>query len=300
MSLSVVGPWAKDKLDRLKQYLEAYTTILSKQKWCQGFHYIDAFAGPGTHEIRVAGKRLSPVEDLFQSAAEFLQESEEQRQFLAGSPRVALEISHPFSTYVFVEKSPERVAELENLKKEFEGSRKVGIRQRDCTAFLRDRVANNENVDWRTNRAVVFLDPFGMQVGWPTIELLAKTKAIEVFVNFPVGMAIQRLLLRSGEFTEPQRRKLDEYFGSSEWFNEIYKKRKADLFGDEPMEKVEKSGERLAKWYRDRLAKAFGHASKAALIRNTKRGHLYYLMLASPKANAVKIADHILGAGEYV
>ena len=300
MSLSVVGPWAKDKLDRLRRYLEAYATILSKQRWCQGFHYIDAFAGPGIHEVRSARKRLSPVEDLFLGAADYLHESEEQRQFLSGSPRVALEISHPFSTYTFVEKSPERVVELENLQGEFKRSRKIGIRQTDCTAFLRDRVAKSENVDWGTNRAVVFLDPFGMQVGWPTIELLAKTKAIEVFVNFPVGMAIQRLLLRSGEFTDTQRKKLDEYFGSDEWFKEIYKKRKADLFGDEPIEKVEKSGERLAKWYRDRLAKVFGHASKAALIRNTKGGHLYYLMLASPNSTGTKIANHILGAGEYV
>ena len=41
---------------------------------------------------------------------------------------------------------------------------------------------------------MVFLDPFGMQVPWSTIEALAKTKAMELIINFPLGMAIQRLL----------------------------------------------------------------------------------------------------------
>jgi hypothetical protein len=36
------------------------------------------------------------------------------------------------------------------------------------------------------------------------------------------------------------------------------------------------------------------------LIRNTRGGHLYYLMLASPKSTGVKIADYILGAGETI
>jgi len=55
-----------------------------------------------------------------------------------------------------------------------------------------------------------------MQAPWQTIERLAKTKAIEVFVNFPVGMAIQRLLRRDAQCTPSQQKKLDQYFGSSE------------------------------------------------------------------------------------
>lgn len=52
MAESVVGPWAKDKLDRLAKYLHAYTVIMKDRRWCQGYHYIDAFAGPGEHEVR--------------------------------------------------------------------------------------------------------------------------------------------------------------------------------------------------------------------------------------------------------
>jgi len=61
-----------------------------------------------------------------------------------------------------------------------------------------------------------------MQVPWSTIEQLAATKQVEVFINFPVGMAIQRLLPRSAQFTERQRSKLDDYFGDAGWYDQVY------------------------------------------------------------------------------
>jgi hypothetical protein len=92
---------------------------------------------------------------------------------------------------------------------------------------------------------------------------------------------------------------LDEYFGSPDWFNIIYRTEQT-LFGEASDEKVERSGRRLVKWYRERLRNEFGHVSRAALFRNTRGSHLYYLLLASPNATGVKIADHILSAGEIV
>jgi len=301
MAESVVGPWAKDKLDRLGKYLHAYTTIMKGQRWCEGFHYIDAFAGPGDHEIRQqkADKRHDAQQAML-DVSSYGGEQEEQRQFLAGSPRVALDLEFPFTNYVFVEHSPERIAALDQLKAQYGSGRQIHVRQEDCTKYLRDKVATNPKLDWKTNRALVFLDPFGMQVGWQTVADLAATKAIEVFLNFPVGMAIQRLLLRQPDkFTDAQRRRLDEYFGSPDWMDVLYKRRKT-LLGDEAQEKIDASGEALLKWYRDRLRTVFSHVSKAALIRNTRGGHLYYLLLASHNPTGVKIANDILSAGETV
>ena len=198
---------------------------------------------------------------------------------------------------MFVEKSEERARELESLKAEYP-DRKILIRRTDCNSYLHQLVTKG-SASWKKNRAVVFLDPFGMQVPWETIELLGKTQAIEIFVNFPVGMAIQRLLLRSGEFTDAQRKKLNEYFGSPEWYDLLYARRR-DLFGEDDIEKADASGKKLVKWYQGRLKAIFGHVSRAALIRNTKGGHLYYLILASPNATGKKIADYVLTAGEYV
>ncbi|MBI2478877.1 MAG: three-Cys-motif partner protein TcmP, partial [Planctomycetia bacterium] len=292
--------WAADKLDRLGKYLSAYTTIMKDQSWCEGFYYIDAFAGPGEHEVRKKSDdqshtKTNPLLDV----ASYGQSQEEQRQFLAGSPRVALDIEHPFTGYVFVDRSSARVAQLEMLKDEYGKSRKIRIRQQDCNGYLQKTVVSNPQVDWSCNRALVFLDPFGMQVSWSTLESLGRTKAIEVFLNFPVGMAIQRLLPRdTGKITDKRRAMLDEYFGSPDWFDVVYRTTRT-LFGDEE-EKIEQSGKRLVKWYQGRLRAAFGHVTKAALIRNTRRGHLYYLMLATPKPNAAKIANHILSAGETI
>lgn len=301
MAESVVGPWAKDKLDRLGKYLHAYTVIMKDQRWCRGYHYLDAFAGPGEHEIRqqMPDKRHEAQQALL-DVSSFGGEQEEQKQFLAGSPRVALDLQFPFTNYIFVEHSPERIASLEQLKAGYGTDRQIHIRQEDCTKYLRDKVANNPKLDWKTNRALVFLDPFGMQVGWQTIADLAATEAIEIFLNFPVGMAIQRLLRRQPEnFTDAQRRRLDEYFGAADWFDVLYKLNRT-LFGDDAHEKVDASGLALLNWYRGRLREVFPHVSKAALIRNTRGGHLYYLLLASHNKNGVKIADQILSAGEVV
>lgn len=301
MAESVVGPWAKDKLERLQKYLHAYTTIMKKQSWCDGFHYIDAFAGPGDHEIRqAAADRTVDPRNALLDISSFGGEQEEQQLFLAGSPRIALELEFPFTNYVFVERSPTRIAALEQLKAEYGNSRQIHIRQQDCTQYLLEKISLNSQLDWKRNRALVFLDPFGMQVGWDTVASLASTKGVEVFLNFPVGMAIQRLLLRQPEnFSEAQRQRLDDYFGSPDWFDAIYKRRRT-LFDDEAQEKVTASGEALLKWYRSRLETVFSHVSKAALIRNTRGGHLYYLLLASHNATGVRIANDILSAGDYV
>jgi three-Cys-motif partner protein len=298
MAKSLVGPWAKDKLDRLGKYLNAYTKIMRKQTKFDGYYYIDAFAGPGEHEIR--DKRAPNLRNLLLNVADFGQSAQEQQRFLAGSPRVALDIDYPFSAYVFVERSPSRVAQLEALKVEYGTSRKIAIRQRDCNGYLRDNVVANPRIDWRRNRALVFLDPFGMQVPWVTLQALGRTRAIEVLLNFPVGMAIQRLLPRDPDrITDKRRAMLDEYFGSPEWFDVIYPTIKT-LYGEDTPKKLEKSGKPLLEWYQNRLKHAFGFVSKAALFRNTRGGHLYYLLLASHNQTGVKIANHILGAGEAV
>jgi three-Cys-motif partner protein len=128
---------------------------------------------------------------------------------------------------------------------------------------------------------------------------LLQTEKIEIILNLPVGMAIQRLLPRSGIFTEQQRKKLNEYFGSPDWEKVIYEKA-PNLFGDTDTIKVEGSGERLAKWYQKRLERAFGYAPNPRLIRNSQGSHLYYLLWAGPNKTGHKIASHILNQGEQI
>jgi hypothetical protein len=87
--------------------------------------------------------------------------------------------------------------------------------------------------------------------------------------------------------------------GSSEWFDVLYKRHRG-LFGDDDVEKVESSGLKLVHWYQGRLKAIFGYVSRAALIRNTKGGHLYYLVWAGPHEMGLKGANYILKKGERV
>lgn len=141
-----------------------YTTVLKKQdRWLRGTIFVDAFAGPGLSRVRTREKAAEPPglfgPDPESDAAEV--------EFLKGSPRVALDIANPFNFYIFVEREGQRIAELKGLKVEYALTRDVTVRGGDANAALQSWLASG--IDWQHYRAVVFLDPFGMQVPWSTI-----------------------------------------------------------------------------------------------------------------------------------
>ena len=289
-----VGPWAQEKLTCLGKYLSAYTTILRKQRF-KGYFYIDAFAGPSKLKLR-EGHEDDTTQQYLLEPGDYASDDSGQVEYIMGSPRVALQLEHPFSSYVFVERNKERVKQLEELALEAAKSgRKVHVRQRDCNEYLIE-LLHDSRERWRNWRGVIFLDPFGMQVPWSTIAEIGRTKAIEVFINFPVGMAIQRLLKRNGQFSPNERARLDSYFGTDEWFDLLYRKKK-DLFGDGGVDKLKDAGDRLVKWYRGRLKDAFGHVTTAREVQSTTGRPLYYLIFAGPNKKGAAIADHVLQQG---
>ena len=52
----VINYWSEVKLDIIKDYARAYSTIMAKQQWCKGHFYIDAFAGAGMHISKATGE----------------------------------------------------------------------------------------------------------------------------------------------------------------------------------------------------------------------------------------------------
>ena len=291
-----VGPWASEKLNCLEKYLSAYTTILRKQSWCHSYLYIDAFAGAGRAKLRQPDSEIQTNQvNLFANLPDEDLPDEESESYIDGSPRVALSIKHPFTKYIFIELNPDRASQLEELKSEFRNSRDIQIVAGEANNVIQKKVLERDLYDWSRTRAVAFLDPFGLQVPWKTIEALASTKAIEVIVNLPVGMTIQRMLPASGEFTSQQRDRLTSYFGSPDWESILYSV-SSGLLGD-TREKIRNSGEVLARWYQERMTEAFGHAAVPRLIRNSSGGHLYYLLWAGPNPTGARIASHVLAQG---
>ena len=290
---SSVGPWAKEKLDALSRYLDFYTTVLKKQgHWLQGTIFVDAFAGPGLSRVRTKDK-IASGPGLFGTDSE---SDTAEIEFLKGSPRVALDITNPFTRYIFVERDPERIAELTKLRVEYAQTRNIAVQESDANTAL--DMWLKSGIDWQHHRAVVFLDPFGMQVPWSTIELLARTKAVEVIINFPLGMAIQRLLTKSGDIPSGWQMSLDTFFGSPGWRQLVYEER-GGLFGPH-VSKIPNSGRKLLEWYRSRLRSIFGHVSTARLIKNTRGNPLYYLIWAGPHKKGLDGAEYLLSRGERI
>jgi three-Cys-motif partner protein len=298
---TAVGPWAREKLDALGKYVAAYTTVLKKQTWCAGTIFVDAFAGPGKSRVRPSST-AAPGPDPLLSGFDLEAGGDDapaMAEYIKGSPRVALDIPNPFSRYIFIERATDRLAELEQLKIEYGAARRIDVVAGDANDALREALLDG-GIRWRGHGgrghvAVVFLDPFGMQVPWSTIADLAGTGAIEIIVNFPMGMAIERLLARSGDISDDWRRSLDEFFGTPDWHALAYRTVN-DLLG-EKTEKIPKCGPRFAEWYAGRLGQAFGHASQPRLIKNTRGGHLYYLIWAGPHPKGLEIANYVLKGG---
>lgn len=290
-----VGPWAHQKLDCLKRYLEAYTTILRQQKGLR-YYYVDAFAGPGRARIRELYRSHSDENFLF----DYTPETKDEEEYIDGSPRVSLSIHHPFMGYLFIEKQQNRIETLSSeLKADFPSlSNRIRICKGDANTEILSRIIDNQNMDWRRDRAVVFLDPYATELKWSTIEKLAHTGAIEIIVNNTLPMAVNRLIPRSGEIPETWRSRLNSYFGSEEWERIAYSSQQT-LLGDQ-LTKNEQAANRLGRWYGERLKELFGHTAPPRIVRNTHGTPIYFLHWAGPNATGEKIAAHIMEQGEVL
>lgn len=85
-----------------------------------------------------------------------------------GSAYVALRTNPPFGRYVFVDRNPEHAESLDGLRQEFPDlANRISVEVADANVFLQDWC---RTTDWKMNRAVVLLDPYGMQVDWFTSQ----------------------------------------------------------------------------------------------------------------------------------
>jgi three-Cys-motif partner protein len=183
------------------------------------------------------------------------------------------------------------------LKSEFpELAADIDVRQGDANEEIRALCAK----DWSTRRAVMFLDPYGMQVEWATVEAVAATKAIDLWILFPLGIGVNRLLTRSGEIPPSWRRRLDLLLGSPDWYEAFYKVEHIPMLFDTPEPKLVKATtETIGKYFNDRLAQIFsGVAPKPRVLLNSANCPLYLLCFAVGNSNgapiALRIANHLL------
>lgn len=278
------GDWTSAKLDILEKYLRSYTTALKGTPLKKA--YIDAFAGTG---YRTAAD--GPSGELFPDLA-----AAAPQRLLDGSARLALKVSPRFDSYVFIERSPARCEGLELLKSDFPDlADDIRIVRGDANEEIQALCAKN----WRRHRAVLLLDPYGMQVEWQTLEAVAATKAIDLWLLFPLGIGVNRLLTRSGEIPQSWRNRLNVLLGTTDWYDEFYRVESSrTLFADE--ERVVKASvETIGRYFNMRLRAIFaGVADEPAVLRNSANCPLYLFCFAASNVKgapiALKIANSLL------
>lgn len=294
------GDWTTIKLDIVGKYLAAYTKALQGKPTVERPFikaYIDAFAGTGYRTLSDAN--TDDVEDSTNEASLALPDlaASEPQQLLDGSARIALKVEPRFDRYIFIERRKKHVQELENLKAEFPAlAPDIRVTRGDANEEIQVLCAKN----WTDRRAVLFLDPYGMQVEWDTIVAVARTKAIDLWLLFPLGIGVNRLVTRSGEIPESWQRRLDLLLGTPDWREEFYSvEQDRQLFG-EPKERIVKASiETTGRYFNKRLEGVFpGVAPKPAVLRNSVGNPLFLFCFAAANEKgapiAVKIANHLL------
>ncbi|MCE5229177.1 three-Cys-motif partner protein TcmP [bacterium] len=263
-----IGFWSEDKLRILQDYSKEYSTILHAQKK-QGrefrHYYIDAFSGAGIHISRNTGEQVK------------------------GSPLNALSVEPPFTGYFFIDSDSEKT---DYLRDAIGNRMDVKIFNGDCNTHLIQDIFPQIRYE-NYQRALCFLDPYGLHLDWKIMEIAGRSKVIEIFLNFPIQDMNRNVLRRdTGAVDDEQRARMNKFWGDESWKEAAYRK-EIDMFKFEMAEK--ESNDAVAQAFRKRLNKiaGFKFVPNPLPMRNSKNAVVYYLFFASNNATGETIAKAI-------
>lgn len=291
------GPSTATKLRCLQQYLQSFSIALRNQNFA--CIYIDAFAGSGSRtEIRPALPLLGP---------EF---AEPEEVTTPGSARLALEIDPPMNTLVFIEQDASRFAELEAMAANYP-ERKILLRRGDANELVR-RLC--KHVRWRGPdtvgrgiRGVVFLDPYGMEVEWETVEAIASTETLDCWYFFPLSGLYRNAPHNPTRLDTSKENSLDCVLGTSDWRRRWYDHDVApnDIFETKEQAVRRADVDAIETYVKERLSTVFrGTVLDPIRLHHKNGAPLASLFFAvsntSPAAVklATQIASHIVSAGK--
>lgn len=266
------GPWTITKLAKVREYLIAYQDVMLQQKWAETI-YIDAFCGSGAYKLRGA------------------------RDFTTGSALQAIELERPFARYHFIEKSKASLDALRDNIDQRAHKRKAFYHAGDVNDMLPDIVASLTS----KQRAVIFADPYGMQLHWKTVEAVAKVPRCDFWLLVPT-MALLRVATK-----DPKRRqkswdsRIDAFMGEQGWRTRWYESTGQTNFFDSSEEVIRTATlDKVSDDFRERLGQVFPAVAQKVLHLKDGNRPLFTLMFAcsnpSPGAQriAMRIANHLL------
>jgi len=267
------GAWTELKLNTISKYLGFYTKALNNVKKRYGWNliYIDAFAGTGECTVKDSDV---PID---------------------GSAKIALQTVPCFDQYIFIEENEGYSIALDKLCTEH-SDKETHVYNDDANDRISD-ICNS--INWKKNRAVMFLDPYGMEVKWPTLEGIAKTKAIDVWYFFPLSGLYRQAARKYVSLDEGKEKAIDELLGTTEWRSAFYEKpAQGDLFDADPSAERTLEWDGLIRYVRDvRLKSIFAEVSKPLILPRTgvPRFALFFAV-SNPGAVglSMKVANYIL------
>lgn len=268
------GLWTVEKLDILKDYLNAYTTAL-KNKF--NLIYIDAFAGNGEFSPRIEqGLNLEDANKLYD-----------------GSVKIALAVDNkPFDRLVFIERDSTRYEELKRIELAH-SQRNIEVLKADANEYLQrlDRLSSEI-------RGVIFLDPFATEVEWASINAIARVQAFDTWMLFPTH-AILRVMKRkipAAEFEANEWKTLDRVFGTREWKSLYHKEQSDDMLGSRQVYFVRSEGHsEVLKFFKKRLTTAFGARvlQQSRTLYNRNKSALFEFIFCVGKPTGITVAKRI-------
>ncbi len=183
------------KLSVVEAYLQAFTMAL-RGKFSE-LWYIDAFAGTGERTERVPARHGG-----FLGAS--APESIVRRR---GSAKIAVDIDPPFDRLIFVEQRPRAVEALREMRDQHPG-RNIHVIAGDANDEIRKIISYT---NWQRIRAVMFLDPYGMSVNWQTLQVIAETRAIDVWYLFSLSGLYRQAARSAAAIDDDKRARLPEF-----------------------------------------------------------------------------------------
>jgi three-Cys-motif partner protein len=240
------------KLDILEEYLSAFTTACENK--VDTTVYLDLLAG-----------RLKNYDKDFDRE-------------LTGSAMLAPLAAPPFTKLRYIELRSKAEELRHELTTRFP-DRDLKVFGGDCNTTLPLVLAELSEDRWAPTFA--FVDPDGLQVRWPTLELLAAHKhsrcrtKVELWLLFPAAGLMRTLALDPDKLSADDVSRADGLFGHSGWWP-IYEDRRAGR-----IDATAARGEyvNLMRW---RLERALGYRRTHAIeLRNTRGSPMYNMIFAT-------------------
>ena len=263
-----IGYWSEVKLDIVRDYAKAYSTILTaRQRPCLHHVYIDGFSGAGVHITKGDGR------------------------FVPGSPLNALNIEPPFKEFFLIDLDGDKVEHLRGL---VDGRSGVHVFCGNCNEVLLDEVFPSVRYE-QYRRGLCLLDPYGLHLDWEVLAEAGRMGTIDLFLNFPIMDMNRDALWRHPEgVAEDDLARMTSFWGDESWRQVAYRESsQLDLFGSPGVEKA--CNDEVAEAFRVRLKKVgrFKNVPKPMPMRNSKGIVVYYLFFASQKDVAGRIVESI-------